>query len=108
MSLNKEPRLVLGAVFPRVDALRRAAAVDEAALGGVEDGEASEDAAQAVREDFHEQLAQAALQADGPHVAGCPLLLVVLDQRHNDAGLPYAGEGAQRQAAREQDGHKQA
>ena len=76
--------------------------MDESALRWMEDGKARKDAAQAMSEDLLEQLAQAALQADGPHVAHVALLQRVLDQRHDDAGLPARGEGGCAQAAGEQ------
>ena len=53
---------------------------------------AGEDGAEAMSEDLVEQLAQAALQADGPHVAHAALLRGVLEERHDDARLPRSGK----------------
>jgi hypothetical protein len=43
--------------------------VNEAALGGMEDGMAGKDVAEAADQQLGEKFAQATLQADGPHVS---------------------------------------
>ena len=71
-----------------VDTLGCCAAVYESALSWVEDRVTSEDVAEPVSEEFVEQLAQTALQADGPNIAHRLLFVLILDERNNDAVLP--------------------
>ena len=80
------------AVLPRVqqliDALRDAAAAYEAALSRVQHSVFCEDLSQPHSQHQHEELAEAALQADGPNVLHRALLLRVLHQRDDDTRLP--------------------
>ena len=67
-----------------------------------------EDSTQADCEELGEELSQAALEADGTNVAHRSVLLSILDQRNDHAGLPCSREDRCQQARRKEFHHHRA